>query len=180
MTVSVHKEERWQRSPITDAIVQRLRSMKEGDLVHFSELSYVCHQEIDVNTSYFRSACNIVQKEYQMIVKPTGTRPYKTIVRLKNEEISDRSTQDHLRKLKSSTRKMTGEVDTVDISRLDRNGMNQYASAQAYAAMTNAITSKPLQKEIQRRSSQWEPDQLVDNNELMKALANVWKKPENK
>lgn len=46
--------------------------------------------------------------------------------------------------LNEATRQeITGWTESVDFSRLDRDGMNRYASAQAYAAMTKAVTSKP-------------------------------------
>lgn len=173
--ISVHEEQRWRRSPITEAIVQRLRAMQEGDLLHLSELSQLCHRQIDVNVSYFRSACDIVRRDYEIVIKPTGNKPYKTVSRLKNEEISSFSTNEHIKKLKGSSKKLVKQVETVDISRLDRNGMNEYASAQAYAAMTEAITSKPMHKEIERRSTQWNPNELVDQDALMNALAGLWK-----
>ena len=174
-SVLVHREERWKRSPITQTIVDRLRNLKEDEVIDFEELSELTHQRVSASNHYWHSAVRIVQKEYQIVVKPltsyTGAR------RLTNDEISKISTTEHLKKLKSSTRKMSKQVDTVVVERLDRERLNEYANARSYEAMTKALTSKPVNREIERQSTQFNPTNELANTALLKALAGLWKKP---
>lgn len=172
--VSVHQEQRWQRSPITQAIVDRLRSMAEGDMVFFAELSDITHASITASNSYWQSAVNIVLKDYGVVVKRLNSE---CAVRLKNSEISKYSTSEHLKKLKGSTKKLTKQVDVVDIAQLNREQLNQYATAQSYAAMTQSLTSNPVKQEIERQSTQFNPNQLLDKDLLLKALNGLWKNP---
>jgi len=72
---------------------------------------------------------------------------------------------------------MSKQVDTVVVERLDRERLNEYANARSYEAMTKALTSKPVNREIERQSTQFNPTNELANTALLKALAGLWKKP---
>lgn len=165
------QQERYKTSPITQAIIDRFRQLAEGETVSFQELSELAHTRIRAGTNYYQSAVKIVLRDYGIVV----TRLSEDFaVRVQNSEISKLATNTHLRRLKGSTKKLAARVDAVDVSKLDRDGVNRYVQAQTYAAMTETLISKKTQKEIEQRVAS-NPLNGIDKEETMKLLAGLWK-----
>ena len=173
MVSEIFEERPFKRSPITQTIVDRLRQLGEGETVSFAELSELVHQKISASSPYWQSAKHICLRDYEMIVERLSTD---AAIRLKNGEISKHATGHHLKKLKSSSKKLRNHNETVDASRLDQEGMARYCTAKLYADMTDAMVAKSTQKKIEKRSSQLNPGEEIDKQSFLEDMATLWQR----
>ncbi|MEO1208884.1 MAG: hypothetical protein AAFX78_05000 [Cyanobacteria bacterium J06638_20] len=167
--VSVHHEEQFKRSPVTDQLIDFLKKIPEGGKVPYGEMCALVHVDVQRKCRHFLDSARLVLvQEYNMVF--VSERNY-GLTRLRNEEIAGYANRLHKRRLKQDTKRYKEKLEAVDPQKLSGSAAHDYHAGIIIASLREVITSKPVERKIQQ-SSQGTPPQ-VDEDGLLKQIKSL-------
>lgn len=160
MTTEVYTQQPFKRSQYTQLLVDRLKSLSEGEFISYSDMNKLINADVQYKyRSYLASAIDILRREYDVVLACERGVGYR---RLANNEISDHSTKEHQSRLKRDTQVFRGKLECVDPQKLNSQERLSHTLAATYVTLRERITDKKTDRELKgaiaKKTDGWLPD----------------------
>lgn len=167
MEATVHKEQRFKRSPITQQLVQHLNTLPEGGFTSYKDLNNVAQCDVQFKKRYYlTTACRILTQDHGKVFKADTNRG---IVRVANSEIDHHANAVYIGRLKSNSKQYQTVIDCVDTERLDADGWKEHRYAIAMSGMLSMVASPKVHREIKKQTAQ-QPHEFLSREAMIEKL----------
>jgi len=167
---SVFLEEKFQRSPITQQLIQELVATSPKQVLTYERLSEVASVDIRGRQRYFlANARAIALKEYGVVFE---TKKNVGLVRLPEREICKVAFVCHLNKLKEDNKRYRLKLDAIDPNGLNAGERQEYSVSLVYLGMRHTICEERVEADI-RKEVAASPALKIDRNQMLEQLKYV-------
>jgi len=167
MQPTIQQETRFQRSPITQQLVQFLTAAPQGELMTYEQLNDVACCDIRrAKRHYLETALEIVCKDYGIIFR---CEHGKGLVRLDATEISKYANQRHRGRLREDTKRYQQKIDCVDSRLLPPQEKQEYTLAVAHLGIRHTLINPHFDKALRKQLAQ-SPEKQIDKAQLLEQI----------
>lgn len=163
----VFTQERFTRSPITQTLIDLLRSAKPGDVITFEQMNKATHENVQFKARHYLATAikvcrNTLGLDFESVPKVGYTlRSEKDILKAVTEETR--------KKVASVAKRSQETLGCVDSAKLKGDDKISYLGASAYNQFVTAAGSKRVTTEIQRIGKR-DPMKELNVDRFMKAF----------
>lgn len=165
--VEAYQEIAFQRSPITQQLIQFLRNVSVGDIVTYKDLNEVACCDIQKKNRHFLdNALDIVSKDYGILFRCVYGKGF---IRLDNSQISKYANHRHISRLKEDTKRYQQKLNCVDTSILSSVERQEYTLAVLHVNVRSALGNPQFNNTVRKELAQ-SPEQQINKAKLIEQL----------
>lgn len=166
--LNLFDESAFQRSPVTQDLIDWLAMVKEGEFTTYEELSVIAGFNVKTTKRHhLTSALKIAQTEHSAVFRCEPKRGY---YRLTQREIDKHANTTHGNRLVRDTKRYRSKVECVDVRELKtQEERTEHGFALANIGLREAATRKPFQMEVKKVLAR-SPEQNIAWDSVMERL----------
>lgn len=163
----IYQESAFQRSPVTQQLLQFLSNTSVGQMVSYETLNEVACCNVQRKHRYFLdNALNIASKDYGILFRCVYGKGF---MRLANSEISKYANHLHQSRLKEDTKRYQQKLDCVNSTTLSETEKQEYTLAVVHLGIRSSLVNPQFNNSIRKELAK-SPDQQIDKSQLVEQL----------